>query len=619
MDDLFIYIIKVNVSLILFYLCYRLFFQRDTFWKLRRAYLLAGIVFSFVYPLISMSSWLVKQKPVMDAIAAIQLDELVVGTTAKPSVFTLENIAWFVFGTGVVVLLLRMLFQLVSILRWRFRGEKKELLGVNIIRLTEKITPFSFFKLIFINPNEHTNFETEQILAHELTHARQWHSVDVLVCSIQKAFCWINPASWLMEREIRQNLEFLADNQVLKTGVEPKKYQYHLLQLTYEPADNKLANLFNVSPIKKRIIMMNTKKTKKSALLKYALVVPMALAMLVVSNVQVLMASAKNLQNEFKLNNTEITQTDQIVQTKLAKTAKPVADKDGVYDVVETPPSFTGGEKALMKFLNENIKYPKSAQENNIQGKVILKFIVDETGKVVEPTVVNKVDPSLDAEAIRVISLMPNWMPGKQKGKNVKVRYFLPISFKLSGNDTKGSAAKKKVFETVDTPPKFPGGDQAIIKYLQENVKYPKSAQENNIQGKVTVSFIVDETGKVIEPTVERSVNPLLDAESIRVIEAMPAWEPGKQDGKAVSVRYYMPISFKLQSDKPDQVTGKDKNKIDNDALFILDGKVISVEEIKSIKTDDIDRIDVLKGETGVKLYGEKGRKGVVLITLKKL
>ena len=108
-----------------------------------------------------------------------------------------------------------------------------------------------------------------------------------------------------------------------------------------------------------------------------------------------------------------------------------------------------------------------------------------------------------------------------------------------------------KVYETVEQMPEFPGGMEALINFLQENVKYPENAVKNNIEGRVFVQFIVDKTGQVCDAKVVRSVNEELDAEAIRVVNSMPNFIPGRQDGKAVSVFFTLPINFKLQSDEP--------------------------------------------------------------------
>ena len=522
MENLLIYIIKVNISLILFYLCYKLVFQRDTFWLLRRMYLLLSILFSFAYPLISVEGWLKKQEPIMTAIASIQLDEFIITPSGveKVSIFTVENVLWVVFGLIALFLFLRVCVQLFSIIKRRIKGTKEELQGVSIIRMNEKITPFSFFNWIFINPLLHNRSETAEILEHEQTHARQWHSLDVIIGQIQTMLCWFNPAAWLMEREIRINLEFLADHQVLKSGFEPKNYQYHLIKLTYEPADSKLANQFNVSPIKKRIKMMNSKKTKKTGLIKYALIIPVALTVLIVSNMQDMIAASKaNAENTTVkesnsvlvsvseptvLTNVEIQQPpkkdepkskdvesatitvvsenevnklEQVTVIGYGTQDNPVLENElKVFEVVEIPPAFPGGDKAMYQWLAQNIKYPVEAQKQKIEGRVIVQFIVDETGKVIFPKVVRRMDPILEAEALRIVSSMPDWIPGKQSGKAVNVRYVLPIQFKLTGptNSPKQETAKIDMNPLVLL-------DGETISHEKMNEIDPNTIQEINV------------------------------------------------------------------------------------------------------------------------------------------
>ena len=128
--------------------------------------------------------------------------------------------------------------------------------------------------------------------------------------------------------------------------------------------------------------------------------------------------------------NTEVDKNKEVVIA--APVAAPVEEEDNVvFQVVETMPSFPGGDQALFKFLGENVKYPVIAQENGIQGRVICQFVVNKDGSIVDVEVVRPVDPSLDKEAIRVIKSMPNWSPGKQRGKSVRVKYTLPVNFKL--------------------------------------------------------------------------------------------------------------------------------------------------------------------------------------------
>jgi TonB family protein len=230
-----------------------------------------------------------------------------------------------------------------------------------------------------------------------------------------------------------------------------------------------------------------------------------------------------------------------------------------VFVVVEEMPEFPGGEVTLRKFIAETIKYPVEAKEKGIQGKVFVTFVVSNTGKVERAKIARGVHPLLDAEALRVVALLPDWKPGKQRGEAVNVSYTIPIMFALDGGkDVKQTASfvppivneskgEKPVFIVVEEMPEFPGGANELRSFLARSVKYPVEAQKAKTQGKVYVSFVVNAEGKVEQAKVEKSVDPLLDAEAIRVVGLMPEWKPGKQGGVAVNVAYTIPIQFKIQ------------------------------------------------------------------------
>ena len=242
-------------------------------------------------------------------------------------------------------------------------------------------------------------------------------------------------------------------------------------------------------------------------------------------------------------------------------------DDDDIFDVVEEMPVFPGGQTGLMEFIAKNLRYPVKAQKEGIQGRVIARFIVEKDGSVSNLAVARRSASSeLDAEAIRVLSTMPKWTPGKQRGKEVRVKYTVPIAFKLSGpeveeiKDSKlmevvvvGYAPKddvitpEVVLESAEIMPKYPGGASGLMSYLARNIKYPFDAQQSKTQGRVVIQMIVNKDGHVINPKVIQSVSPSMDAEAIRVVMGMPRWEPGKNDGQTVAVQYTLPITFKLQ------------------------------------------------------------------------
>ena len=234
-------------------------------------------------------------------------------------------------------------------------------------------------------------------------------------------------------------------------------------------------------------------------------------------------------------------------------TKKP-AEEGEIFQVVEEQPMFPGGMEEMMKFLQQNIKYPKEAQEQGKQGRVIVQFVVNKDGSIVNDSIVRSVDPLLDAEALRVVRSMPNWTPGKQKGKPVRVRFTLPVTFHLNGDAPKQATEVKqpeatddKIFQVVEDQPEFPGGMEALMKHLSKEIKYPKEAQDKGTQGRVIVQFVVRKDGSITDAKVMKPVDPLLDAEALRVVSEMPNWIPGKQRGEAVNVRFTLPVMFRLQ------------------------------------------------------------------------
>ncbi|MFT3753977.1 MAG: M56 family metallopeptidase [Paludibacter sp.] len=385
MNTTLIYLLQVNVGIILFYLFYRLFFAGDTFWKTRRLYLLLSFVASFAYPLLSIESWLSQPEPVQTTLVRITtLPEIVISPAQQASMISVENILLGVYLLVVMALFVRMLAQLFAILRMRLVGKITVLQGTRVVAMEREISPFSFFGTVFINPELHAEAETRQILAHEFTHVRQWHSLDVFVGELASIVFWINPAVWLLKREIRQNLEFLADNHVLRSGFNPKHYQYHLLQLSYQSPEIRLGNQFNVSPLKKRIMMMNKQNSNKAAILKYMLIVPLVFSLVLVANAQSVVKKTKAVTSDSKksvgatVDNTkkDVKTTGKFTAPVIKKEQVTKEDDNKVYDMAEKMPQYPGGINALMQFISKTVKYPTVAQEKGIQGRVIVRFIV---------------------------------------------------------------------------------------------------------------------------------------------------------------------------------------------------------------------------------------------------
>ncbi|RGR89985.1 M56 family metallopeptidase [Phocaeicola plebeius] len=423
-----LYLLQVNVGLILFYALYKLVCTRDTFFRSRRFILIVSLVLPFILPFIDVREWLESRDRMImlthfDYSAV--LPEIVVGSEAVETgnrVFVLSEWIGYLYLAGVVALLVRLAVQAFSLYRLIVRMPEKEINGVCVKCLNDPSGPFSFFGWIFMNPAAVKEDEISEILTHEMAHVKQHHSVDVLLAEMVSICCWMNPFAWLLKREVRLNLEFLADRKVMEAGFATKSYQYHLLGLAYNHKYG-LSNNFNFSHLKQRIIMMNKKKSNAAGHIKYALFVLPAFALLVAGNIS---CSQDASQTEDAKEEVVAPVSPEAKEAPADSTAK-----EEVFMVAEQMPEFPGGMKELLKFLQDNLKYPENAMKNNVQGRVIVQFVVEKDGTLTEFKVARSVDPDLDAEALRVLQTMPKWKPGMQRGKIVRVKFTVPVSFKL--------------------------------------------------------------------------------------------------------------------------------------------------------------------------------------------
>ena len=537
-----IYLLKANVGIALFYAFYKLFCQRDTFFQWRRFALLSFLGISFIYPLLNIQDW-VKEQPAMyelaDYYATWMATEEITATTPvvidAPQLPSLLTIGIYLYYIGVIVMSFRFIVQLFSVLRMRWKGTRSIVDGQRIISIPTEADPFSFFGWIFLYLPGLKDESREEILKHEQTHARQWHSMDVILCELINIVCWFNPFAWLIKTEIRLNLEYLADNKVAETTSDCKLYQYHLLNLVNKNVQTGLCNNFNVSHLKHRIIMMNKKRTHTAGRIKYALFVPLAAALLIASNISCISSEKQ----------------EEIIEKQESRAAE-----GEVFQVVEEMPEVPGGMAECMKWLGQNINYPAEAKEKGVQGRVIVQMVVEKDGTITNAKVVRGVDPLLDAEALRVVNQSPKWKPGMQKGEAVRVKYTLPIMFRLSNDssDSKAAETPRKaivdengVHQVCEEMPEFSGGMQECMKWLGKNINYPEDCKKEGIQGRVIVQFVVDKDGSIKDPTIARGVHPSLDKEALRVLGSMPNWKPGKQKGEAVKVKYTIPVMFRLQ------------------------------------------------------------------------
>lgn len=231
---------------------------------------------------------------------------------------------------------------------------------------------------------------------------------------------------------------------------------------------------------------------------------------------------------------------------------------------LENPPTYPGGIENFYRFLGQNIKYPADAVKNNIQGNVFLSFTIEKNGAVNDLKIDRGLGYGTDEEALRVVKLAGMWNPGTIEGKAVAVKYNIPVKFTLNKKTTTTAAPTKHTtgavasddnqiysFLNLEHPPTFPGGVKAFYEFLGKNVKYPALAVKNGVQGSVYTTFTVEKDGKITDIKIDRKAGSGLDEEALRVIALSPKWNPGTQNGKAIRVKYSIPIKFALNSTAP--------------------------------------------------------------------
>ncbi|SFN40480.1 TonB-dependent Receptor Plug Domain [Chitinophaga sp. YR627] len=262
-----IYLLKANIALVLFYLAYRFGLRRLTFYSLNRFFLISGILCATVGPLIDPSVFIQKHHELNVVAEAYILD--LSALQKHPSEPFINILVKYVFWLGVIVMTIRFAIQLFSL--WRLHHQtRRTVFGDESLRIMEQnANPFSFMRNIYINPSLHTPEEFSSIIQHEKVHVRQWHTLDVLLGELNKIFYWFNPGAWLMSIAIRENLEFITDRSILRQGIDAKSYQYSLLKVSGIPYATAIANNFNFSHLKQRIMMMNKKRSSRYHLLRY--------------------------------------------------------------------------------------------------------------------------------------------------------------------------------------------------------------------------------------------------------------------------------------------------------------------------------------------------------------
>ena len=455
MIDFLIYDLKVAGLIVVFYMFYRLLLSKETFHRVNRIVLLATAVTSFILPLCVIT---MHKTVTLNAVPSVSVGDVQTElATVESTVPLWQQVAIILYIIGVLAVLSYIVASVWKVVMLINRSEKHLLEdGITLcVTGNAALAPFSWMHYIVMNRSDYEQ-QDAAILAHERGHIRLRHSWDVLLVDTLTALQWFNPAMWMLRQDLRAIHEYEADGAVLSQGFNARQYQYLLITKAASIGGYSIANGISHSTLKNRIRMMLHQKSQGSHLLKLLALLPivgiaLALNAETVTNVVYQQPQKKIIKKGKKNATVKIGPTNEIVVVEQApadqEEVKPVEMPNGMkvkkaekeaFDVVEQMPQYPGGPAALMQFLSQNVKYPVEAHKAGVQGRVIANFVVEKDGSITNARIARSVHPLLDAEALRVIGNMPNWMPGMQNGEPVRVKYTVPITFKLQGgNDVK--------------------------------------------------------------------------------------------------------------------------------------------------------------------------------------
>ena len=640
MGTFLVYILKSAVCLAMFYLFYRLLLSKETFHRFNRMALLGVMLLSCLLPLVKVT---VEQASPVNAQVMSMEDlllmyqwnsEAVVEEGSRP--FHWQEGLVLVYFVGLFFVIVRHLWSLGRML-YLIRHSRCERLdnGIRLVVHRRKLAPFSWMRYIVISETD-LKESGHHILVHEMAHIHHRHSWDLLLTEACAWLQWFNPAIWLLKQELQNIHEYEADEEVLRQGINAKEYQMLLIKKAVGARLYSIANSFNHSSLKKRITMMIRKKSNPWARAKYLYVLPLA-AVTVAAFARPEISKPLDEISSVKVND-------------LSAVLETYADKN-----VSNPAEKT---KLKMKVVDEEGKPIIAATvlvANTTNGT-----LTDENGNF---TLEVGSDQSIQ---VAYIGMSTVTMSVKDCLKKADQTIVLTESdtkkyVKVVASVPQTVVSDDQTFSVVEQMPEYPGGMRAGLEFMARNLRYPTKAREAGKQGRVIVQFVVRKDGSLSDFKVLCPVDPWLDAEAIRVISTMPKWKPGMQDGKPVSVKFTLPVTFMLEgtNNKPksgdndvvvvgygvqkseesvdvptiklhnpmDELSITGDFKIDSvgsskasgvSPLVIMDGLEVSDDVIKKLNPKKIQSVSVLKNEAATAKYGKKGKFGVILITTKR-
>ncbi len=606
MPTLLIYLFKVNVALVLFCAGYYFIFRRLTFYTLNRVYLIVALLFSSTYPLVDFGAILLQHdvvKPLQITDAQLIYSISTYGKTeASASLETYWQYLLIIFWMGATFMGIRLVLQFTSLFNVHRRSVSQTICNRQVRIIEDEASAFSFWQSIYINPTKYSENEIESVVAHEDVHVKQWHTLDILLAEVSLVFYWFNPGIWLIKKAISENLEFITDREILKQGINAKNYQYILLYASFNTSPNAVVNHFNISTIKKRIMMMNAKKSSAFSLGRYGLIIPVVAALLFIfgtSKAELIKKSvdrvneitdralsvakdeAVNKAVEANLTTTTTQEEKRHTKQKLAafsramptiQTANVIADTPKVKFIPKKAIMFPPGSESTYCVLNG--KQITTEQANNIETDKIESITV-----LKGSSAVNLFGEAASQGAVIIVT--------KGEENSAAVQSIMQKIAAARVTEIQGATnAGTSTFSTVMPTPKSNANT-----FSTASAKADSSIKSNNNP----------------RPVVAIGSKP-----QNRTITVRGFASPQKKTtvGPNGSLRQVITEGY------PTHITPEKKSDLAS-PLFIINGKPATKEDFDKLDQDKIESINVLKDASAKALWGENAKDGVILITTK--
>ena len=587
MTDFLIYDLKVAVLIIVFYMFYRLMLAKETFHRVNRLVLLLTAIASFVLPLCVITF---HKTVVAEAAPVVEIGDMRMATIpdVQPDMPLWQMALPILYIAGALVTLGKSLTSILKVMLLIRKSEKHpsaEGITICVTGLAD-VAPFSWMHYIVMNRSDY-EAQDAAILAHERGHIRLRHSWDVLLVDLLTALQWFNPAMWMLRQDLRAIHEYEADGEVLSQGINARQYQYLLISKAASIGGYSIANGINHSTLKNRINMMLHKKSQSSHLLKLLALAPIVGVALALNAETVTDVVYDTPQKQVP-----------VKKGKKSTTIKAGPGKD--IQIIET--ESTDGEDQQAYDVET---FPIKGKVYDVDDRspivgAVVKIAGSTKGTVTDREGNFRLEVSVGNRIEVLYAGYDTYTIGVSKAYAKDNDYMVALNKEGTHQD------KGRVFDVVENMPQFPGGPQALFEFIGKNIRYPEEAEAAGIQGRVLVSFVVEKDGSISEPNIVKQIDPSLDAEALRVVNSMPDWEPGTQNGEPIRVKYTIPFTFRLDGGR-----GKDIDNIPKDVDVEVDGQLVDPEVLKQLQGGMIDRITIEKAKSN-------GERSKIVITTKK-